>query len=228
MAQYNNFSVSISKGKFYLKSKTPQDGYVEVKYGMDKDKITYHKYVDRVEGYINDVSISEVDYEGRKLRFLEVAFKEENGVVDKVSVSLMTNNGGYSQEARNLISCLKFADFSKRISLTPSLSNYTDKNGKPRTNLNIYGNYPEELGDNGKPISTGYIKYEDEPAPTQKTVAGQTVWDFSEKTEFYYQELNKIIEKFGSTTTTPPQQEKKATKVKKDEPVAVELDDLPF
>lgn len=41
---YNNYSISAGKGKLYLKSKTPQEGYEEILYGTGevKDK-TYHR-----------------------------------------------------------------------------------------------------------------------------------------------------------------------------------------
>jgi len=35
---YNNYSISSGKGAFYLKSKTPQEGYEEVTYGTEGKK----------------------------------------------------------------------------------------------------------------------------------------------------------------------------------------------
>ena len=47
---YNNYSISASKGKLYLKSKTPQEGYEKVTYGANGENTTYHKYVDSIIG----------------------------------------------------------------------------------------------------------------------------------------------------------------------------------
>ena len=37
---YNNYSISASKGKLYLKSKTPQEGYEKVTYGANGENTT--------------------------------------------------------------------------------------------------------------------------------------------------------------------------------------------
>jgi hypothetical protein len=57
---YNNYSISAGKGKLYLKSKTPQEGYEEILYGTGevKDK-TYHRYADSIKGLPSFFEIKE-------------------------------------------------------------------------------------------------------------------------------------------------------------------------
>lgn len=230
--EYRNFSISKGKGKLYLKEKQPTEGYEEITYGEGKK--TYHQYHDRIKGIPKEFGVKEVEYDGRKLRFLELTL-EDGDVVNKVSVNLK-NKGGYTDEVKALLSALKGLEMGEEVSLVPHRSISTGKNGKEYENLNIYINYLNKKDEDGKNPSTGYINYADIPAPTSSIVAGDKVWDWTPQTEFYYEVLQEVEAKFNNSPTapasTPAQTTSKAgvptaTPQQAFEP-AEENDDLPF
>jgi hypothetical protein len=234
MATYRNFSISRGKGKLYLKEKQPTEGFEEVTYGEGKK--TYHQYHNKIEGVPNFFGVKEVQHEGRTLKFLELSL-EDGDTINKVSVNLK-NKGGYTDEAKALISALKGLEMGERMSLAVHKSTSEGKNGKTYENLNIYLNYLDRKDDNGKNPSTGFINYTDIPAPTSREVAGETVWDWAIQTEFYYTILQEIEERFKSASagndTPAPETPKSAPEKAKNTaktPAASNAnssDDLPF
>lgn len=198
---YFNYSVSTKQGKFYLKSSEPKEGFVEVTYGEGKK--TYHQYIDSVKGIVKSFDTKEVDYQGKKLRFLEVVLVD-GADEHKISVSLKNTKGGYTDEARTLISAFKGLDkVGEPITVTPKKSTYKNNRGEEKENLNIYVNYINILGENGKGLSTGFINFKDIPSPIKKEVAGDVVYDWTPQTEFFYEEFLNIKGKFGNAPVTP-------------------------
>lgn len=221
---YNNFYISKKRGKFYLKESQPTAGYEEVIYGEGKK--TYHKYFKYVQGVPSYFGTKEVEYDGKTLKFLELSLTDGDDV-NKISVPLK-NKGGYTDEARKIISALNSADLKEKLSFSLKLKKYTKKNGSEGEDLAIYGNYVDIEGENGKPASTGFIKFNEIPPPTFKKVAGDIVWDFTGQTEFFYNKIQEIEERFislNSDNNAPPKTDEK-TKYKKAEEDFE--DDLPF
>lgn len=213
----NYFNLSRKRGKFYLKSSEPRDGFEEVTYGEGQK--TYHKYFDNVKGIISKVDTREVDYKGAKLNFLNITLLE-NGETNQISVNLYNKNG-YTDEVKAFVSALNGYDMGEPTTINPYISKNVGKNGKEYNNLNIFINYDNKVGDNGKSLSTGFINFKDIPQPVKKTVAGRDVWDWTEQTEFYYNKLQDIQKKFegNDVTSTSP------------EPVTsknTDTDELPF
>ena len=194
---YNNFSISSGKGKLYLKEKQPTQGYEEVSYGTEGKK-TYHKYFNSIKGIPSYLESKEVQFDGRTLRFLELTLIDGD-ISNKVSVSLK-NKGGYTDEVKLLLSALDGLEMGEEVTLSTAKTSYKNKKGEDKEQLNIYINYVNRLGENGKGLSTGYISFTDIPKPTSKVVAGDTTWDWTEQTEFYYAKLTSILEKFKNST----------------------------
>lgn len=213
MATYQNFSISKKLGKFYLKEKQPTEGYTEVEYGTPPKK-TYHKYFDTVQGLPTYFGTKEVEFDGRTLKFMELSL-DDGEVVNKISVPLK-NRGGYTDEVKALVSALEGYDVGEPVSIAPKRNTYTTKTGKDGENLNIYINYKNRQGADGKNESTGYIKFEEIPSPTSSIVAGDTVWDWTPQTQFYYDKIQAIEEKFknasGDATPTVKSTTKPTTK----------------
>ena len=210
---YNNFSISSGKGKLYLKEKTPTEGYEEVTYGTEGKK-TYHKYFNSIKGVPSYLESKEVQFDGRTLRFLELTLIDGD-ISNKVSVSLK-NKGGYTDEVKLLLSALDGLEMGEEVTLSTAKTSYKNKKGEDKEQLNIYINYVNRLGENGKGLSTGYIPFTDVPKPTSKVVAGDTTWDWTEQTEFYYAKLTSILEKFKNNTpatNTQPQVNTEAPKI---------------
>jgi len=209
---YNNYSISAGKGKLYLKEKQPTEGYEEVTYGTEGKK-TYHKYADSIKGFPKSLEVKEISYEGKTLKFLEFTLLDGE-ISNKVSVPLKNVKGNYTDEVKALLSALNGLTLGEEVTLTTKATTTTGKNGKEYKNLNIYINYVNIIGDNGKGQGTGFIPYTDIPSPTEKIVAGDKVWDWTPQTEFFYSKLGEIITKFQnvpaqsvtSTLQTPKQE----------------------
>ena len=202
---YNNYSISASKGKLYLKSKTPQEGYEKVTYGTNGENVTYHKYVDSIKGKPTNFEVKEISYEGKTLKFLELTLTDGDDS-NKVSVPLKNSKGGYTDEVRSLLSAMNGLELGEDVTLSVKSTTTTGKNGKDYKNLNIYINYVNRLGENGKGLSTGFIAYSDIPAPDKKVVAGDTVYDWTPQTEFFYSKLQEIQGRFQNGVSQQPQQ----------------------
>lgn len=202
---YNNFSISAGKGKLYLKEKQPTEGYEEVTYGTEGKK-TYHKYFNSIKGVPSYFDSKEVQFDGRTLRFLELTLVDGD-VSNKVSVSLK-NKGGYTDEVKLLLSALDGLELGEEVTLSTAKSTYKNKKGEDKEQLNIYINYVNRLNDTGKGLSTGYIPFADIPKPTSKVVAGDTTWDWTEQTEFYYSKLTNILDRFKNNSGTTTQEAK--------------------
>lgn len=202
---YNNYSISSGKGKLYLKEKQPTEGYEEVTYGTEGKK-TYHKYADNIKGTPKSLEVKEIQYDGKTLKFMELTLLDGD-ISNKVSAPLKNPKGNYTDEVKALLSALNNLNLGEEVTLTTKATTTTGKNGKEYKNLNIYINYVNILGDNGKGQGTGFIPYTDIPAPIEKIVAGDKVWDWSPQTEFFYSKLGEILTKFqgASTATSTPQ-----------------------
>lgn len=219
---YYNYSISAGKGKLYLKEKSPKEGYEEIIYGSEGKK-TYHKYSDSIKGTPKNLEVKEVNYDGKVLKFLELTLLDGEDS-NKVSAPLKNAKGNYTDEVKAILSALNGLKLGEEVTFTTKATTTTGKNGKEYKNLNIYINYVNILGENGKGQGTGFIPYTDIPTPTEKTVAGDKVWDFSPQTEFYYSKLGEIIERFKSSTT-PSQTSAPKSETPKKEEVS---NDLPF
>jgi hypothetical protein len=224
---YNNFSISAGKGKLYLKEKQPTAGFEEITYGTEGKK-TYHQYHNSIKGIPKYFDIKEIQYEGKTLKFLELTLIDGD-TSNKVSVPLKNIRGSYTDEVKSMLSALNGLELGEEVTLSTKSTTTTGKNGKEYKNLNIYINYVNRLGENGKGLSTGFIAYSDIPAADKKVVAGDTQWDFSQQTEFFYTKLQEIQAKFqnGQSEAAPAPAEPTSTK-QESKTKQKEADDLPF
>ena len=82
----------------------------------------------------------------------------------------------------------------------------TGKNGKDYENLNVYLNYVDRTGDNGKGLSTGFIAFNDIPKPEKEDDEDLGVtWNWKPVNKFYAQKIKELQEKFqnGQTASQP-------------------------
>ena len=212
MANYNNYSISHSKGKLYLKEKQPTSGYEEVTYGTD-NKITYHKYVDSIRGVLKYFDVKEAEFQGKKLSFLEVTLVDGDDN-NKVSAPLKNTKGNYTDEVKALVSALNGATVGEEVTLTVKKTTSESK-GKTYENLNVYINYVNQLGENGKGLSTGFISFNDVPRPEKEEDEDLgTTYNWKPVNKFYAQKIKELQGKFQSdSSASTPSPAQPATKV---------------
>ena len=201
---YNNYSISLGKGKLYLKSAEPKEGYEKVTYGTD-NKITYHQYVNSIKGVLKYFDTKEVDYQNKKLSFLEVSLIDGD-TSNKVSVPLKNSKGNYTDEVKALTSALNSAEIGQEVTLSAVKSTTVAKNGKEYTNLNIYINYVNKLGENGKGLSTGFISFDEIPKPEKEDDEDLGVtWNWKPVNKYYAQKIKELQAKFQSAPAVEQQ-----------------------
>lgn len=215
MANYNNYSISRAKGKFYLKSAEQKDGYEKIIYGTDQS-VTYHKYSDRVGGILKYFDTKEVQTkDGKKLQFLEVTFidGEDN---NKVSVPLKNSKGNYTDEVKAIVSALNNADVGENMTMSVRTSTW-EKGGKTGENLNVYLNYVDRKNEDGYGLSTGFIDFNSIPRAEKEEDEDLGVsWNWKPVNKFYAQKIKEIKEKFENVQTQPQSEPKSEQKSKSD------------
>jgi hypothetical protein len=227
--EYKNYSISSGKGKLYLKSKTPQEGFEEVLYGTGevKDK-TYHQYHSSIKGIPKYFETKEIQYQNRTLKFLELTLVDGE-VSNKVSTALKNKNG-YTDEVKTLISALNGLELGEEVTLSTAKSKYTNKAGVEKENLNIYINYTGRLGENRKGLGTGFIPYVEIPKAEKEVDEddGEVTWNWKPVNKFFTAKIKEIEERFKSVSTptqAPVQTATPKTETPKKEEVS---NDLPF
>jgi len=234
---YFNYKISGTKGKLYLSSKDPKEGYEKVEYGTETPKkITYHAYSSNTKGTFEGFQMKQVEAGGVNLTFLEVTLQDGDDQ-NKISVSLKDKRSNVSDEAKALISAFYNAERGHEYTVTPNVkvNNY---NGKEYKNLSVYVNSTSVMNDNGKGLSTGFIQSSEIPkAKKEDDGLGGFTYDNKEVNIFWGGKLKEISSRFeGQAPATPPpatpkEESKSAMKPSKDfeAPVNVDVDDdLPF
>lgn len=198
---YNNYSISRGKGKFYLKSAEPKEGYEKITYGTD-NKVTYHKYFDRVQGVLKYFDQKEATTkDGKRLQFLEVTFIDGEDS-NKVSVPLKNSKSNFTDEVKSIVSALDKADVGEEMTMTVKTSSW-EKDGKSGENLNVYLNYVNRKNDDGKGLSTGFINHNDIPKAIKEEDEDLGVtYDWKPVNKFYAQKIKEIKAKFDGNTTS--------------------------
>lgn len=220
--KYENYKIGAVG--LYQSSKTPQEGFEKTEYGTDK-KITYIKKIDKIEGVITEIDTKEIEFDGRKMKMLEVTMVSGD-TQHKIGVSLKNQKGSnYSDAAIALLSALNGYKIGQRASLSAYWKKSTGKNGKEYNNLSVAINHLDILTSENKPEWTGFVPFTDIPKATSKEVAGDTVWDFTPVMEFWYEKFTALKEKFSEAPAPASEAPKPAPSA---QTVTLEDSDLPF
>lgn len=194
---YINLKISGKNGKMYESSKDKKDGYVEVKYGEENSKTTYHKYYDNIEGEFSGFGMSEMKSDKANITMLNVKIKGQDDIYT-ISVPLKTTYGGINDQAKALISSFNNAKANHSYSVTCYIKK-NESNGKTYENQVVYVNSLTELGDNGKGLSTGFIPFNEIPrAKREDDGLGGVTYDNKEVNMFYGSKIREISSKFDS------------------------------
>lgn len=225
---YNNFRISGERGKFYLSSKEPQDGY-EKRVFEALGKTVYHKFFNSFSGKLHKFEESSYEYGGKTIRDLKVSLIDGD-ILNSVSVSLKDKKGNYSKDAKMLVSALLNANRGELYTFNSSKSKYVDKNGVERYSVSVYINSHTELNDLGRPKSTGFIHYNDIPRPTLvKDEDGllDDYYDFKVVNKFWALKIREVLSKFSDESFEAKDNSKLEHKAVTPQEVFVD-DDLPF
>jgi len=195
------YSISKSKSKFYSKSKDPREGYEQVTYGTD-NSITYHKYVDTVEGILTKVVVEQKTLRGAELSFLSVELKTAEGYSDYISCTLK-EYGRFTEQAKAMASALNGASFGElyRFSVRTRKGNDSDKSF-----LNIFVNDLNKFDESGRPVSTGFIPSSEIPkGETSVDELGQKTTTYDNQNKFFTGLISNLIKKSNDYLEKSPE-----------------------
>jgi hypothetical protein len=216
-----NFNLSAKRGRFYLRSSEPKDGYEKISYG--DGKTTYHKYFNSVSGIITRAHIREVDANGKKLQFFEVTLKDGD-TYNNVSVPLKNSKGNITDETKAFVSSLdKCAPFS-RVNISAN-NKVVEKDGKSYDNLSVFINLLDEINpETNKPKSTGFIPFSEIPRAIKEDDADLGVtYDWRPVNKFYMAKIKEISAKFEDAKSKTEESTNHIS-----ESTTILADDLPF
>lgn len=218
MAEFKNFSINQSTGKFSTKKNEPTEGYVKEEWSVgDKSGITYKKYYDKLEGQITKIERKIVELDKGRLDNIAIYFKVDEDNVHVLEVPVMSSKGDFSDWIKELIKVLGGLNIgtSYEVSLNSSKK---DKKGYFYKNI-----YFKEV------ISGENVKWQFDPkeAPEwekqtiKKLGVEKVVYSKEKQDEFYFEHLEKALNKFKKEQPIPQEEPVEYNNGGKD-------DDLPF
>lgn len=116
----NNHYFKISgSGVLYQSSKEPKEGYEE--HVNDKTgAVSYWKvFWNGIEGYLSDIEIREVDYNGAKTKYVAIKISDDEGNYI-INVPLMTQKGGINNYVKSLVRYLPNIDLKRKVVINPA------------------------------------------------------------------------------------------------------------
>jgi len=236
---YKNLRFKWGNGKFVESAKQPSEGFQKIEYtdpDSKTDKVTYHKFHDEVSGIISSVGMNETHFG----TFLRVNVKTGTDEITSIQVPY-ENQYGFSRETKALISSLRDYKLGEDVTIKPVVKTFTRRNGNEGKDVNFYINYKNIMNDEGKPATTGYIKFDELPELEKEEKRGKTTYNSDKQMDFYYEVLQKVVADFekywedkkansasnteGDASASAPEEEKAGAL----EPNAeFNEDDLPF
>lgn len=221
--EYKNLKISGKNGKMYESSKEEKEGYSKVTYGEKNEKVTYHKYIDKIEGKFAGFGISQMNSDVANITMLNVKIQGEN-ILYTISVPLKTGYGGVSDASKALISAFYGAIPNHSYSVT-AFTKQNEKNNKTYDNQVVYVNSLTTMGENGKGLSTGFIPFNEIPrAKREDDGLGGVTYDNKEVNLFYGSKIKEISSKFEQVPSGEHTPQKESEPHVNEE----EDDDLPF
>jgi len=192
---FQNYNVSASKGSLYQSSKVEKDGYEEVI--TQSGTKTYHRYVKSVTGYVTKVAVNTANFPSGAVEQLVVNVTDrENGVIQVIQMPLHNSKGNYSTTALAMLNVLPNLDKDKEVAVGFYLSKYTTKSGDEKTNVVASISYLGETTEDGKPLNVKWIDFSEVPMGEKVEKRGTVTWNFDKRDDFYYDLLQKVIERF--------------------------------
>lgn len=198
---------------FYLSSNEAKEGYQE--HINDKTgAVSYWKTFYGVEGYLDKLYIKESEFNGIKLKYLNIGLSDDEGTVF-IQLPLSTSKGGLNSYVKSFVRYFPNIDLGKKLIFIPARA----KPGEAFAPGNFFISYVEE--DGNKTLIPQYYKKDTNgwPAPQEETdIYGAKRLSYKGQDNFAYQTLLRAIEKIderkgNARRNVAPQQSNKPTTV---------------
>lgn len=200
----NNHYFKVSgSGLLYQSSREPNEGFEE--HINDKTgAVSYWRvFWNGIEGYLSDVSVREVEFNGVKAKYVSIKISDDDGNYF-INVPLMTQKGGINNYVKSLVRYLPNIDLKRKVVINPAHA----KKGDQYAPGNFFISYARETPDGKDELIQQYYKNGQNGWPDRvesTDIMGNKKFDYTTQDAFAYQVLNKYIQSIKADGVRPVQ-----------------------
>lgn len=200
----NNHYFKVSgSGLLYQSSREPKEGFEE--HINDKTgAVSYWRvFWNGIEGYLSDISVREVEFNGINAKYLSIKISDEDGNYF-INVPLVTQKGGINNYVKSLVRYLPNIDLKRKVVINPAHA----KKGDQYAPGNFFISYARETPDGKDELIQQYYKNGQNGWPDRvesTDIMGNKKFDYTTQDAFAYQVLNKYIQSIKTDGVKPTQ-----------------------
>lgn len=200
----NNHYFKVSgSGLLYQSSREPKEGFEE-HINEKTGAVSYWKvFWNGIEGYLSDISVREVEFNGINAKYLSIKISDEDGNYF-INVPLMTQKGGINNYVKSLVRYLPNIDLKRKVVINPAHA----KKGDQYAPGNFFISYARETPDGKDELIQQYYKNGQNGWPDRvesTDIMGNKKFDYTTQDTFAYQVLNKYIQSIKADGVRPVQ-----------------------
>lgn len=200
----NNHYFKVSgSGLLYQSSREPKEGFEE-HINEKTGAVSYWRvFWNGIEGYLSDVSVREVEFNGINAKYVSIKISDEDGNYF-INVPLMTQKGGINNYVKSLVRYLPNIDLKRKVVINPAHA----KKGDQYAPGNFFISYARETPDGKDELIQQYYKNGQNGWPDRvesTDIMGNKKFDYTAQDAFAYQVLNKYIQSIKTDGVKPVQ-----------------------
>lgn len=200
----NNHYFKVSgSGLLYQSSREPKEGFEEHINDKTGGVSYWRVFWNGIEGYLSDVSVREVEFNGVKAKYVSIKISDEDGNYF-INVPLMTQKGGINNYVKSLVRYLPNIDLKRKVVINPAHA----RKGDQYAPGNFFISYARETPDGRDELIQQYYKYGQNGWPDRvesTDIMGNKKFDYTAQDAFAYQVLNKYIQSIKTDGVKPAQ-----------------------
>lgn len=200
----NNHYFKVSgSGLLYQSSREPKEGFEE-HINEKTGAVSYWRvFWNGIEGYLSDISVREVEFNGINAKYLSIKISDEDGNYF-INVPLVTQKGGINNYVKSLVRYLPNIDLKRKVVINPAHA----KKGDQYAPGNFFISYARETPDGNDELIQQYYKNGQNGWPDRvesTDIMGNKKFDYTTQDAFAYQVLNKYIQSIKTDGVKPTQ-----------------------
>lgn len=200
----NNHYFKVSgSGLLYQSSREPKEGFEEHINDKTGGVSYWRVFWNGIEGYLSDVSVREVEFNGVKAKYVSIKISDEDGNYF-INVPLMTQKGGINNYVKSLVRYLPNIDLKRKVVINPAHA----RKGDQYAPGNFFISYARETPDGMDELIQQYYKNGQNGWPDRvesTDIMGNKKFDYTAQDAFAYQVLNKYIQSIKTDGVKPAQ-----------------------
>ena len=200
----NNHYFKVSgSGLLYQSSREPKEGFEEHINDKTGGVSYWRVFWNGIEGYLSDVSVREVEFNGVKAKYVSIKISDEDGNYF-INVPLMTQKGGINNYVKSLVRYLPNIDLKRKVVINPAHA----RKGDQYAPGNFFISYARETPDGRDELIQQYYKNGQNGWPDRvesTDIMGNKKFDYTAQDAFAYQVLKKYIQSIKTDGVKPAQ-----------------------